>query len=285
MKMYITNEEDKIILHNTANYPYKNITLTHDELEQLAAYYQREQDKKEMAEYLQSAIDIPNSAEISAALAQKYLSDACLFDQLVTETDRLQDDLGYDFLTSVGKASEKLEKDRDVKEWYGITRSIAERVAKEFIADRNPCHWTGFGEVSDDVSLEPVNFPIDDIYPGGSKPVLRMQLVSVTYPSLHRVCECSIIENDVDLWARRTLDSMTAGTVEDLVETILYTARMYERSKGFERIYVHHSTLEKDLYDTVVIGSRYGMDSNAGGFFSGIEHLHLPLPRKGENHD
>lgn len=31
----------------------------------------------------------------------------------------------------------------------------------------DPCHWTGFGEVPDDVSLEPVNFPIDDIYPGG----------------------------------------------------------------------------------------------------------------------
>lgn len=241
MKMYVTTEEDKIVLHNTANYPYENIALTHDELEQLAAYYQREKDEKEMAEYLQSAIDIPDSAEISATLAQKYLKDAGLFDQLVTETNRLQDDLGYDFLTSVGKASEKLEKDRDVKEWYGITRSIAERFANEFIADRNPCHWTGFGEVPDDVSLEPMNFPIDDIYPGGNKPVLRMQLVSVTYPSLHRVCECSIIENDVDLWARRTLDSKTAGTVEDLVETILYTARMYEKSKDFERIYVHHT--------------------------------------------
>lgn len=267
MKMYITNEDNKIVLHNTANYPYENIALTHDELEQLAAYYQREKDEEEMAEYLQSAIDIPDSAEISATLAQKYLKDAGLFDQLVTETNRLQDDLGYDFLTSVGKASEKLEKDRDVKEWYGITRSIAERFANEFIADRNPCHWTGFGEVPDDVSLEPVNFPIDDIYPGGSKPVLRMQLVSVTHPSLHRVCECSIIENDVDLWARRTLDSMTAGTVDNLVETILYTARMYEKSKCFERIYVHHSTLGKDLYDEVVIGSRYGMDSNAGDFF------------------
>ena len=65
-----------------------------------------------------------------------------------------------------------------------------------------------------------------------------MQLISVTYPSLHRVCECSIIEDGVDLWARRTLDSMTAGTVEDLVETVLYVARMYERSKCFERIYV-----------------------------------------------
>lgn len=271
MKMYITNENDKITLHNTTNYPYENIILTHDELEQLAAYYQLEQDKSDMAEYLQSAIDIPDSAEISAVLAQKYLNDACLFDQLVAETNRLQDDLGYDFLTVVGKASEKLEKDRDIKEWHGITRSTAERFAKEFIADRNPSHWTGFGEVPDEVSLEPLSFPIDDIYPNGNKPVLRMQLIGVTYPSLHRVCECSIIEDGVERWARRMLDSMTAGTVEDLVETILYTARMYERSKGFERIYVHHSTLEKDLYDTVVIGSRYGMDSNAGDFFSSIE--------------
>lgn len=154
MKMYVTTEEDKIVLHNTANYPYENIALTHDELEQLAAYYQREKDEKEMAEYLQSAIDIPDSAEISATLAQKYLKDAGLFDQLVTETNRLQDDLGYDFLTSVGKASEKLEKDRDVKEWYGITRSIAERFANEFIADRNPCHWTGNPEELDSLELE-----------------------------------------------------------------------------------------------------------------------------------
>lgn len=71
-----------------------------------------------------------------------------------------------------------------------------------------------------------------------------MQLISVTYPSLHRVCECSIIEDGVDLWARRTLDSMTAGTVEDLVETVLYVARMYERSKCFERIYVNHIQME-----------------------------------------
>lgn len=252
MKMYVTTEEDKIVLHNTANYPYENIALTHDELEQLAAYYQREKDEKEMAEYLQSAIDIPDSAEISATLAQKYLKDAGLFDQLVTETNRLQDDLGYDFLTSVGKASEKLEKDRDVKEWYGITRSIAERFANEFIADRNPCHWTGFGEVPDDVSLDPLNFPINDIYPKGNKPALRMQLISVTYPSLHRVCECSIIEDGVDLWARRTLDSMTAGTVEDLVETVLYVARMYERSKCFERIYVNRIQMEKSEYDAIL---------------------------------
>lgn len=252
MKMYITNEDNKIVLHNTANYPYENIALTHDELEQLAAYYQREKDEKEMAEYLQSAIDIPDSAEISATLAQKYLKDAGLFDQLVTETNRLQDDLGYDFLTSVGKASEKLEKDRDVKEWYGITRSIAERFANEFIAERNPGRWSGFGEVPESVSLDPLNFPINDIYPKGNKPALRMQLISVTYPSLHRVCECSIIEDGVDLWARRTLDSMTAGTVEDLVETVLYVARMYERSKCFERIYVNRIQMEKSEYDAIL---------------------------------
>lgn len=89
-------------------------------------------------------------------------------------------------------------------------------------------------------------------YPKGNKPALRMQLISVTYPSLHRVCECSIIEDGVDLWARRTLDSMTAGTVEDLVETVLYVARMYERSKCFERIFVNHIQMEKSEYDVLI---------------------------------
>lgn len=76
----------------------------------------------------------------------------------------------------------------------------------------------------------------------------------MTYPSLHRVCECSIIEDGVDLWARRrcTLDSMTAGTVENLVETILYVARMYERGKCFERIYVNRIQMEKSVYDTLI---------------------------------
>lgn len=79
-----------------------------------------------------------------------------------------------------------------------------------------------------------------------------MQLISVTYPSLHRVCECSIIEDGVDLWARRTLDSMTAGTVEDLVETVLYVARMYERSKCFERIFVNCIQMEESEYDALI---------------------------------
>ena len=74
----------------------------------------------------------------------------------------------------------------------------------------------------------------------------------MTSPSLHRVCECSIIEDGVDLWARRTLDSMTAGTVEDLVETVLYVARMYERSKCFERIFVNRIQMEESEYDALI---------------------------------
>ena len=146
----------------------------------------------------------------------------------------------------------EIEKSRDVKEWHGLTKDIAERFAREFMAERNPGRWSGFGEVPESVSLDPLNFPINDIYPKGNKPALRMQLISVTYPSLHRVCECSIIEDGVDLWARRTLDSMTAGTVEDLVETVLYVARMYERSKCFERIYVNRIQMEKSEYDAIL---------------------------------
>ena len=45
---------------------------------------------------------------------------------------------------------------------------------------------------------------------------------------------------------------MTAGTVEDLVETVLYVARMYERSKCFERIFVNHIQMEKSEYDVLI---------------------------------
>lgn len=269
--MFIDYKDGSIIFGGTANQPHDNLVITLDEMEQLADFYQYEQDKAAVKEYLKAAISIPGSAEISTELAKKYLYDAGLLDQLIEESNHKQENFGDDFLTSVAKGVKTLEEKLNVKGWEGLTKNIANRMAHEFMAERNPCRWSGFGEVPESVSLDPINFPINDIYPKGNKPALRMQLISVTYPSLHRVCECSIIEDGVDLWARRTLDSMTAGTVEDLVETILYTARMYERSKGFERIYVHHSTLEKDLYDTVVIGSRYGMDSNAGDFFSSNE--------------
>ena len=206
-----------IIITKTAKQPSTKIEFSLDELDVLSEFCERLQDEKDIREYLNTAVAIPDSAEVSAPVAAKYLRDAALFEQLVDETRRNQEENQSDFLTSVSDAVSSIEKSRDVKEWHGLTKDIAERFAREFMAERNPGRWSGFGEVPESVSLDPLNFPINDIYPKGNKPALRMQLISVTYPSLHRVCECSIIEDGVDLWARRTLDSMTAGTVEDLV--------------------------------------------------------------------
>ena len=216
-----------IIITKTAKQPSTKIEFSLDELDALSEFCERLQDEKDIREYLNTAVTIPDSAEVSAPIAAKYLRDAALFEQLVDETRRNQEENQSDFLTAVSDAVSSIEKSRDVKEWHGLTKDIAERFAREFMAERNPGRWSGFGEVPESVSLDPLNFPINDIYPKGNKPALRMQLISVTYPSLHRVCECSIIEDGVDLWARRTLDSMTAGTVEDLVETVLYVARMH----------------------------------------------------------
>lgn len=250
--MFIGYKDGSIISGGTTNQPHDNLVITLDEMEQLAAFYQHEQDKTAVKEYLKTAINILGSAEISTELAKKYLYDAGLLDQLVEESNHSQENFGNNFLTSIAKGIEALEKRLDVKEWEGLPEPVANRMAHEFIAERNPGRWSGFGEVPESVSLDPLNFPINDIYPKGNKPALRMQLISVTYPSLHRVCECSIIEDGVDLWARRTLDSMTAGTVEDLVETVLYVARMYERSKCFERIFVNHIQMEKSEYDVLI---------------------------------
>lgn len=241
-----------ILITHTAKQPNQKIEFSLDELDSLSEFCERLQDEKDIREYLTTAVTIPDSAEVSAPLATKYLRDAALFEQLVDETRRNQEENQSDFLTAVRDAVSSIEKSRDVKEWHGLTKETAERFAREFMAERNPGRWSGFGEVPESVSLDPLNFPINDIYPKGNKPALRMQLISVTYPSLHRVCECSIIEDGVDLWARRTLDSMTAGTVEDLVETILYVARMYERSKCFERVYVNRIQMEKSGYDALI---------------------------------
>lgn len=241
-----------ILITKTAKQPSAKIEFSLDELDALSEFCERLQDEKDIREYLNTAVTIPDSAEVSAPIAAKYLRDAALFEQLVDETRRNQEENQNDFLTAVSEAVASIEKSRDVKEWQGLTKETAERFAREFMAERNPGRWSGFGEVPESVSLDPLNFPINDIYPKGNKPALRMQLISVTYPSLHRVCECSIIEDGVDLWARRTLDSMTAGTVEDLVETVLYVARMYERSKCFERIFVNHIQMEKSEYDVLI---------------------------------
>ena len=241
-----------IIITKTAKQPSAKIEFSLDELDALSEFCERLQDEKDIREYLNTAVTIPDSAEVSAPIAAKYLRDAALFEQLVDETRRNQEENQSNFLTAVSDAVSSIEKSRDVKEWHGLTKETAERFAREFMAERNPGRWSGFGEVPESVSLDPLIFPINDIYPKGNKPALRMQLISVTYPSLHRVCECSIIEDGVDLWARRTLDSMTAGTVEDLVETVLYVARMYERSKCFERIFVNHIQMEKSVYDALI---------------------------------
>ena len=215
-----------ILITKTAKQPSAKIEFSLDELDALSEFCEGLQDEKDIREYLNTAVTIPDSAEVSAPIAAKYLRDAALFEQLVDETRRNQEENQSNFLTAVSDAVSSIEKSRDVKEWHGLTKETAERFAREFMAERNPGRWSGFGEVPESVSLDPLIFPINDIYPKGNKPALRMQLISVTYPSLHRVCECSIIEDGVDLWARRTLDSMTAGTVEDLVETVLYVARI-----------------------------------------------------------
>ena len=266
--MFIDHKGDSVILSGTTNQSHNDLVITLDEMEQLADFYQHEQDKAAVKEYLKSTINIPGSAEISAELAKKYLYDANLLDQLIEESNRNQEDFGDDFLTSIAKGVKTLEEKSAVKEWEGMTKSIANRMTSEFLAERNPCQWTGFGEVPDGVSLEPLNFPIDDIYPEGNKPVLRMQLVGVTFPKLHYVCECSIIEDGVDLWARRTLDSMTVGTAEDLADTILYVARAYELSKSFRRVYVQHSTLDKEEYDGIIAGFQYGINYKKVGYIS-----------------
>lgn len=265
--MKIQKTDTGILIIHSAKQPNTKVELSLDELDVLSKFRKRLQYEKDIKEYLNTAATIPDSAEVSAPIAAKYLRDAALFEQLVDETRRNQEENQNDFLTAVSEAVASIEKSRDVKEWHGLTKETAERFAREFMAEQNPGHWSGFGEVPESVSLDPLNFPINDIYPKGNKPALRMQLISVTYPSLHRVCECSIIEDGVDLWARRrrTLDSMTAGTVEDLVETILYVARMYERGKCFERVYVNRTQMEKSEYDTL-IGNLNDPDSVEDGY-------------------
>ena len=250
--MKIQKTDTGILIIHSAKQPNQKIEFSLDELDSLSEFCERLQDEKDIREYLTTAATMPGSAEVSAPVAAKYLRDAALFEQLVDETRRNQEENQSNFLTAVSDAVFSIEKSRDVNEWHGLTKEIAERFAREFMADRNPGHWSGFGEVPESVSLDPLNFPINDIYPKGNKPALRMQLIGVTYPSLHRVCECSIVEDGVDMWARRTLDSMTAGTVEDLVETILYVARMYERSKCVERIYANRIQMKESDYNALI---------------------------------
>lgn len=241
-----------ILIAKTAKQPSAKIEFSLDELDALSEFCERLQDEKDIREYLNTAVTSPGSAEVSAPLAAKFLRDAALFEQLVDETRRNQEENQSDFLTAVSEAVASIEKSRDVKEWHGLTKETAERFARKFIAERNPGRWPGFGNVPENVSFEPIDFHVGNSYPKGVEPILRLQLISMSNPVLHTVCECSIIEDGVDLWARRAPDSMTTGTVEDLAETILYVAHMYERSKCFESIFVNRIQMEKSKYDALI---------------------------------
>ena len=241
-----------ILITHTAKKPNQKIEFSLDELDSLSEFCERLQNEKDIREYLNTAVKIPGSAEVPSPLAAKFLRDAALFEQLVDETRRNQEENQSDFLTAVSEAVASIEKSRDVKEWHGLTKETAERFARKFIAERNPGHWPGFGNIPENVSYEPIDFPVDNNYPKGVKPMLRIQLISMSNPVPHTVCECSIIEDGVDLWVRRAPDSMTTGTVEDLAETILYVAHMYERSKCFESVFVNRISMEKSKYDALI---------------------------------
>lgn len=114
--MFIDLKNDSAILSGTTNQPNENVVITLAEMEQLADFYQHEQDKAAVKEYLKTAISIPGSAEISAEVAKKYLYDAGLLDQLVEESNHSQKNFGDNFLTSIAKGIEALEKRLDVKE-------------------------------------------------------------------------------------------------------------------------------------------------------------------------
>lgn len=88
--MFIDRKDDSVILNGTTNQPHDDLVITLDEMEQLADFYQHEQDKAAVKEYLKTAINIPDSAEISAELAKKYLYDANLLDQLIEESNHNQ---------------------------------------------------------------------------------------------------------------------------------------------------------------------------------------------------
>lgn len=132
-----------IIITKTAKQPSAKIKFSLDELDVLSGFCERMQDEKDIREYLNTAVAIPDSAEVSAPVAAKYLRDAALFEQLVDETRRNQEENQSDFLTAVSDAVSSIEKSRDVKEWHGLTKDIAERFAREFMAERNPGRWSG----------------------------------------------------------------------------------------------------------------------------------------------
>ena len=89
--MKIQKSNTGIIITKTAKQPSAKIEFSLDELDALSEFCERLQDEKDIREYLNTAVTIPDSAEVSAPIAAKYLRDAALFEQLVDETRRNQE--------------------------------------------------------------------------------------------------------------------------------------------------------------------------------------------------
>lgn len=74
-----------IIITKTAKQPSAKIEFSLDELDALSEFCERLQDEKDIREYLNTAVTIPDSAEVSAPIAAKYLRDAAHLEKLVSE--------------------------------------------------------------------------------------------------------------------------------------------------------------------------------------------------------
>ena len=114
--MKIQKTDTGILIIHSAKQPNTKVELSLDELDVLSKFRKRLQYEKDIKEYLNTAATIPDSAEVSAPIATKYLRDAALFEQLVDETRRNQEENLNDFLTAVSEAVASIEKSREVKE-------------------------------------------------------------------------------------------------------------------------------------------------------------------------
>lgn len=102
-----------VLITHTAKQPNQKIEFSPDELDALSEFCERLQYEKDIREYLTAAVGIPDSAEVSAPVAGKYLRDAALFDKLVEETMRKLEEEQNDFLTAVSDAVSSIGKSRE----------------------------------------------------------------------------------------------------------------------------------------------------------------------------
>lgn len=168
--MKIQKNNTGIIITKTAKQPSAKIEFSLDELDALSEFCERLQDEKDIREYLNTAVTIPDSAEVSAPIAAKYLRDAALFEQLVDETRRNQEENQSDFLTAVSEAVASIEKSRDVKEWQGLTKETAERFAREFMQNGIPVVGRGLVRSLKVSALTPSIFPSMTFIPKVTNP-------------------------------------------------------------------------------------------------------------------